>query len=287
MTWAGPSRRDAFAQLLRGEPTEFAAFGLAPDEFLQACRDEDLVGLVYERVREQRDTTGWPDSLRAALAHHVRAETAAELVRRMEVVTVLDALSTKAVRPLLLKGTPLAYMLYDAPHLRPRCDTDLLIPRTQLEAATATLRSLGYAAPPYCDGELLFGQVVFVRTDAVGIDHVIDVHWKISTQAVVADLLTYDDISVRAISVPALGPAARTAGLVHALLLACLHGIVHTTATSSGSSGFTTSTFLRRSSRRRSSMPSRILRSPDASPPSAGTVSALPAHGSARAFRKR
>ena len=219
--------QQAFAQLLRGEPTGLAAFGLAPDAFLRTCVDEDLAGLVYERLRRQRDTTGWPDGLRAALAEHLRAETAAELVRRAEVIRVLEALSANAVRPLLLKGTPLAYLLYNAPHLRPRCDVDLLIPRARLEAATATLRSLGYAAPPYCGGELLFGQVVFVRTDALGIDHVIDLHWKLSTQAVVADLLTYDDIAHLSVSVPALGPIARTAGLVHALLIASVHGVVH------------------------------------------------------------
>ena len=131
-------------------------------------------------------------------------------------------------RPALaLQGTALAYTLYQAPHLRPRLDTDLFIDRTDLETATRTFVALGYSQPAYCDGELLFGQVMFTKTDALAIDHVFDVHWRVSTQSVAARLVTFEDFSAAAIDVPALGRGARCVGPAHALLLACVHAVVH------------------------------------------------------------
>ena len=37
------------------------------------------------------------------------------------------------------------------------------------------------------------------KTDAFGVRHVIDVHWKISTQPVFADVLTYEEMRSRAV----------------------------------------------------------------------------------------
>ncbi len=97
---------------------------------MRACADEDLAGLVYERVRALPDDAEWPFAVRETLARQARDNMAAELARRAQIVSVLDALSADGIRPLLFKGTALAYTLYQAPHLRPRLDTDLFIDRT-------------------------------------------------------------------------------------------------------------------------------------------------------------
>ena len=175
-----------FARILRGEDLAFAAFDRTPDEFMRACADEDLSGLVHERVRALPDDAEWPFPVRETLAREAREHMVAELARRAQIVVVLDALAAGGVRPLLFKGTALAYTLYQVPHLRPRLDTDLFIDRADLEAVTRTFVALGYSQPAYCDGELLFGQVMFTKTDALGIDHVFDVHWRVSTQSVAA-----------------------------------------------------------------------------------------------------
>jgi hypothetical protein len=224
-----PARASApeFARVLRGEDTSFAAFGRTPDEFMRDCADEDLEGLVHERVHEMASTAVWPSPVRASLERQARDNMASELARRVEIASVLGALAAEGVRPLLFKGTALAYTLYEAPHLRPRLDTDLFIRRAAVESVKRTLASLGYSQPAYCDGELLFGQMMFVKTDALGIDHVFDVHWKISTQSVAAGLVTFDELSAEAVGIPALGPAARCVGPAHALLLACVHAVVH------------------------------------------------------------
>lgn len=154
-------------------------------------------------------------------------DVAQELLRCREIVSVLDALASAGLKPILLKGTPLAYSMYDQPAERPRGDTDLLIRRAELDRVRRTLAALEYEPTLYCDGELLFGQLEMARRDAFGLVHALDVHWTISTQTLFASLLTFDELAADAVAVPALGPNARTAGPVHALLLACVHPVMH------------------------------------------------------------
>ena len=62
-----------------------------------------------------------------SLSETARVQAGEELLRGAETRAVLDALTRAGISPILIKGTPLAYTVYDAPALRPREDTDLLI----------------------------------------------------------------------------------------------------------------------------------------------------------------
>ena len=59
------------------------------------------------------------------LARSAHAASARELVRGREIASVLDALASHGVQPILLKGVALAYTFYDSPASRARVDTDL------------------------------------------------------------------------------------------------------------------------------------------------------------------
>jgi len=222
----GRSPIEAMAALLRGEEVSWQAWGLTPTQFFETCAEQDLTGLVSERLRNQPDGN-WPQDIREGLTRQARVEAAKELLRRRAIIAVIDALATQSIRPVLLKGTPLAYSVYDAPYLRPRSDTDLLIPRSQVDAARQELIRLGCASTTYCGGEHLFRQFELRKTDDFGVEHAFDFHWKISTQSLFADVLTYEELAADARHVPALGPHARAAGPLHALLLACIHPVMH------------------------------------------------------------
>ena len=227
-----PNRAPAFptqvlSALVSGDTVAWPTLGVTPAEFLEVCAREDLIGLVHQRLRASSDAGNWPQTLCADLARQARAQTAVELVRHEELVSVLQALADAHVHPILLKGTPLAYEVYSAPASRPRLDTDLLTRREELGGVRSVMAGLGYTAPTQCDGELLFYQFALARNDRYGVEHVFDFHWKISTQSVFADLLTYDELAADAVAIPALGPHALGAGPVHALLLACLHPVMH------------------------------------------------------------
>jgi hypothetical protein len=217
---------DGLAAVLRGECVSWSSLGVEPAELLAACAEEDLTGIVQHQVASW-PTVDWPPDICAELTREARAGAVREVLRRREVVAVLDALAALGVHPILLKGTPLAYTVYENASLRGRSDTDLLVPRAQTDAVRRIMAGLGYTATNYSDGDLLFRQFEFAREDAFGVGHAFDFHWKISTESAFADLLGYDELAGEAIRVPALGPHARAAGAVHALLLACVHPVMH------------------------------------------------------------
>ncbi len=215
------------ASLLRGDRVPWRAFGLASDAFLRACDDAGLTGLVSERVRSLPVQCEWPHHIREALFRDVRARTATELVHRAEILSVLENLAAAGIDPILLKGAALAYSVYPTPASRPRIDTDLLIRRDQVDRARRAMAGAGYMSPAYCSGEFLFCQFPLEKTDRFGLVHTLDFHWKISTQPVFAGMLTFDDVTDRTLPVPALGPHARTLAAADALLLACVHPVMH------------------------------------------------------------
>lgn len=221
-----PEATGRFAALLAGEATPWTAFRMTPEEFLRACEDESLTGLVHQRLITQKDDD-WPAEVRGSLAKAVRAQTATELLRQRELIAVLDELAAEDIYPVVLKGTALAHSLYESPAARPRADTDLLIRRDQVDQVRRALGRSGYAAPLQCEGELLLCQFSRKKTDQFGLVHALDVHWKISTQSVFAEVLGYDEIAALAMALPALGAHARMAGPVHALTLACIHPVMH------------------------------------------------------------
>src|SRR5688500_13095157 len=196
-----------------------------PTEFLDHCARHDLFGLAHTRVNARADRNEWPAAVRDELVRYARDETARELLRRQEMAEVIDALADCGVRAVVLKGTALAYTVYDNPVARPRLDSDLFIDARDRAIAKMVLERRGYVAPPYCAD--LLSQVEMMRTDRFGLGHVLDVHWKISTQAMFADVLTYRDVVSRGVSVPALGTSAVAPCGVHALLLACVHPVMH------------------------------------------------------------
>ena len=215
----------AVAAFIAGAPRQWSDLQIHEDALLELCSSEGLSALCFHRFSQLPAKAGWPPRLLECLSDAARTEAGEELLRGVETRAVLEALTRAGVRPILIKGTPLAYTVYDAPALRPREDTDLLIASADVEMARRVLSSLGYSATVYCDD--VFSQFEMQRVDPFGVCHVFDIHWKISTQAVFDGVLTYDDMLSRAQPAPRLSPHAMAAGAVDALLLACIHPVMH------------------------------------------------------------
>ena len=215
----------ALIATLSGEPACWRDLGVTRDELLALCDREDLRGLLFSRIAASRNCADWPAGIRDNLAQDTRDETAREMLRRSELSTVLCALAAAGVRAIVIKGTALAYTLYETPIARPRLDTDILIDPVDRSEARGVLEGCGYAAPPFCDE--LFAQFQMEKRDRFGLRHVIDVHWKISTQSVFADVLDHEGLWSRATPIPALGRSAVGPSPVDALLLACIHPVMH------------------------------------------------------------
>ena len=211
----------------RGRSASWDELAVAGDDFLETCASEEIDSLVHHHLSSSADADGWPVDVREALARTARADAARELLRWQEMVDVLRALDAAGIRPILLKGAALAYSVYPNASARPRADTDLIVRRDETAGVRGALEALGYAAQTACDGDLLFHQFQMVKVDRFGLHHAFDVHWKISTQTLFADALTYTELEAESVPLAALDPLARGAGTVHALLLACIHRVMH------------------------------------------------------------
>lgn len=202
--------REPLRRTLNGLSAEWPS--LVPAE-VSTLVEQGVAPLIYAnaRVPELRE-----EAVRAA---------AVEPLRLADLRLVLEALAASGVSAILMKGTALAYDLYEQPELRPRVDTDLLIDRNSFSVAREVFLRLGFEEQVTSGDELAIRQRMYVRVDRHGLAHTYDVHWAVANSALFCDVLRFDEI--RAVALPAIGAGARALPLVEALLLACVHRIAH------------------------------------------------------------
>ncbi len=89
-----------------------------------------------------------PELFRQTLSKHARNQAAHELLVQRELTRVFQEFSEQDLRFLGFKGTALAYTHYPVPHLRERCDTDIVFSsEDQAEHARHLLKVRGYTRP--------------------------------------------------------------------------------------------------------------------------------------------
>jgi len=220
-------------RILRGAipPWPASADITLEQRFLDACREHGVAALVHHRARTAPDWPDWPATVRAGLARETAMQSALDMLREEEVVAVLEGLHAAGIETVLLKGTALAYSHYARSSLRPRCDTDLLIPPEKRKVAARALEAMGYRRPNAVSGRLVSYQDGFHRIDGK-VAHVVDVHWRINNSQIFARAFGFDTALARSVPVPQLGPHARALSPPHALLLACMHRAAHLRADS-------------------------------------------------------
>ena len=159
------------------------------------------------------------------LREDVRCQLALATVREPELRRVFAAFATAGVDALLIKGAHVAYAFYPEPSLRPRHDTDLLIRPGDEQKAHAVLETLGYRRQPAITGAAVQGQVIFDCDRVPG--SVLDVHWRLASPVVAAELFDFSALWHRAQPIPALGSGARGPHPLDALAIAAVHLVAH------------------------------------------------------------
>ena len=150
-----------------------------------------------------------------------------DAVRVRELLVVLRALEDEGVVPLVFKGAAVAHTHYAESWQRPRLDTDVLIAPEVREPVFVTLARLGYERGTLISGELVMYQAPFMRTDHLGIEHALDVHWRIVNPQAVSGALTHAELAGRSQTVMVDGHPMRVPSSVDSLLIACLHRVHH------------------------------------------------------------
>lgn len=203
------------------------AAGQDVSRFLVATLEHGVQPLLYHCLGVTECLTGWPERIRTALQRESAAQVISNSLIEADLRRVLTALAEAGIHPLLIKGAPLSYTHYPFPHLRPRCDTDLLIQESCLQMLHPVMAALGYRAPNKVSGDFISHQVTYVKELRPGVQCYLDFHWKLTNTQLFADTCSFPDLAGRSIMIPALGSLARALGPAHALLLACLHRVAH------------------------------------------------------------
>jgi hypothetical protein len=159
-----------------------------------------------------------------AIARRYEA-TVREMLRARELRRIVGASAGAGIRCLLMKGAGLAYTVYPEPHLRPAGDVDLFIERADVERLERALAAAGYRRRVEPDAEAASMQRHYARAES-GIEHCVDVHWRVSNRHVFADAVPFARAWDASVGVDAF-PGARTLGTIDALVLACLHRVAH------------------------------------------------------------
>lgn len=220
-----PNTEQACLTILNDKPVNLPELELEP--LLDFAQKQGVTPLLHYQLQPTSSSIKVPRKLMGELHAQATLEAAAELARNHELKQVLAALAHSDIQPLLMKGTPLAYLLYPNPTLRPRCDTDLLFSIADKENTIHILTALGYQFPNAVSGNFVRLQATCIKKEKNGFVHQLDLHWKISNQPYFAGILLYEELIKSALPVPELGPHAHTLALADALLFACLHRAGH------------------------------------------------------------
>jgi hypothetical protein len=168
----------------------------------------------------------WPADVALSIRELAHSQVLWENAHQAALHDALRALQEHGIAPLLLKGSSLAYSLYEEPWLRTRADSDLLVPQHSRSVVARALQSAGFEAVAAAGGEIASYQSSWQRRADIGMQF-LDVHWRINNSQVLAGLFDYDELRARVRPLPLLAPDALGADLVDAFLIACLHRLTH------------------------------------------------------------
>jgi len=213
-----PALHSLLRASLRGEPAPWPVETGSDDaaRLLESIQQHGVGPLLYSRLAGD----SWP--IYASLRDAAIRAAAMESLRLADLRALLSAFAGCGIRVVIIKGTGLAYDLYDAPEQRPRGDTDLLIAESDVDALQRLMLDLGYESQLTSGDTLAVRQQSFVRGG-----HVYDVHWDVSNSPVVRDALPFDEVISRSVAVRRIAPNALAPSHVDALLLACIHRVAH------------------------------------------------------------
>lgn len=226
-----PGIEELLCAALRGESPHWPEDGdeRFVDGLLERSAYHGVRALLHHHLQiGQSAEFGWPKVVLDACRDQAVAQAMWEMRHQHLLNQVLARLADIEVRPILFKGTALAYDLYPAPYLRTRCDSDLIVAPHTRDRAGKVLEALGFKCEVDVSGDFYRHQASYSWTDsAANTPHTVDLHRKISNSQLLSRLFSYQELRSEARSLPALSANAVAAHRVQALVLACMHRAVH------------------------------------------------------------
>jgi len=114
-------------------------------DFSTQVEKQGLSALVYAHFKKAAVTP--PQAIKRELQGLFLRHQHACRVRQQVLLEILTTFNQAGIRPLLLKGAALAYLVYPQPHLRPMRDIDILVDEASAREAQRLLTTIGFKAP--------------------------------------------------------------------------------------------------------------------------------------------
>lgn len=207
-------------------PERVSADALAaysPGALVDAAHREQIVPQAVTGLERTAPGSAHLEAMREA----ARQWTLYEAIERRAVVEVLDAAAV--ARMLFFKGASLAYSTYPAPFARMRQDWDVFVAAEDLGQVEGALRQCGFSRMVQTPGRIRVRQQSYRRNLGEG-ECTIDLHAALFNPPGMASRIGFESIDAAAIPLPMLHAAARGTSEIDALVIACLHRLVHHSA---------------------------------------------------------
>lgn len=200
--------------------------GVADSKLFEVAANEGVAALLAYQLRINDQLENLASGLRDRLRVIELQSAAIDLRRRLEVSRILALLKAANIDFIVLKGEALAHSLYPEPHLRSRCDIDLLFAdKVQAERVWSILRSEGYARTLTLEGQFVGFQFSCSKRLKNGLDITFDIHNQISDYLWFAKRFPYQKLRKNAAFINVDGVDVAVLDLPYALLHACLHRV--------------------------------------------------------------
>jgi hypothetical protein len=215
--------------VLVGKSTQWPAKEIYSDYGLMVINRVLYHGVAGLLNKSSMALAHWPGSVIDAIHQQAIGQGMWELRHKSVLVHLLKAFNDQAIRPIILKGTAIAYDLYDQPSGRQRGDSDILIYAHDLGKARSILRSLGFKQELSLndDADPMSLQEGWDFEAGDGSRHTIDLHWNVMKSFALEYLFTYDESIQSVRYLPRLYEYAQSLSLVHSLLYSCAHRARH------------------------------------------------------------
>ncbi len=215
--------------VLKGQPPgEITLTNDYERELFNIASEQGVLSLIQHFFVQSGVPSGCSSVLLKKIKRHSLASVAVEIYRQHELTGIIEKFSSSGLSFLLMKGGVLAHTLYPEPHLRERCDTDILFPDKQsAEKAWELLQEKGYQRRNTLDGEFVGYQFSCSRLMGAGLYNALDIHSKLNDYGFFANSFTFAELLQNSIPVSQLGSCARGLKHTYALMHACIHRVTN------------------------------------------------------------
>ena len=219
-----------FAAVLRGEASVWPDDWRDADQLEEAWRRLIYHGISGLLVQREELLINWPFELIERIKQQARAQAFWELRHKELIREVIETLDKQGIASAVLKGTAIAYSLYELPAARARGDTDLLIAKDDLDLASSLLKALGWTSLSATHG--IFGDVehqdLWRYRDAAGYSHDLDLHWELTNSIALRSTFRTEAILEDSVALPRLSANAQGTAkpvlLMHIIVNRLRHG---------------------------------------------------------------